>query len=92
MTVSGTSSAWRRLPHPVRWMAVAIVGGTLIVVGLLMLVLPGPGIAVLALGLVVLATEFAWAERTLHKLRSGGSATMARARSVWRKPGSRSSE
>jgi hypothetical protein len=35
-----------------------------------MLVLPGPGILVIVVGLAVLATEFAWAERTLHRTRS----------------------
>jgi drug/metabolite transporter (DMT)-like permease len=63
--------AWRRLPHPLRWLGVAIVGGALIVAGAIMLVTPGPGIAMIVLGLVVLATEFAWAERTLHKVRNG---------------------
>lgn len=65
---------WRRLPHPVRWAGVATVGTTLIVVGAILLVLPGPGLVLIALGVAVLATEFAWAERVLHRMKSTGSA------------------
>ena len=35
--------------------------------GLAMLVLPGPGLVVTALGLAMLALEFAWAERALGR-------------------------
>jgi hypothetical protein len=35
--------------------------------------LPGPGLPLILLGLLVLATEFAWAEATLHRLRRGSS-------------------
>ncbi len=38
--------------------------------GLIMLVLPGPGILVIFLGLVVLATKYTWAERALERTRS----------------------
>ena len=34
-----------------------------------MLVLPGPGIVVIIFGLVVLASEFAWAKSTLDKAK-----------------------
>lgn len=66
---TGLGRAWRRLPHPLRWLGVAIVGGCLVLTGLAFLVLPGPGIPLIALGLVVLATEFAWAEVLLRKVR-----------------------
>jgi len=42
-----------------------VVGVSLLVAGAAMLVLPGPGIAVILLGLVVLAREFSWARRAL---------------------------
>lgn len=71
---------WRRLPHPLRWLGVAIVGGTLIVVGIVLLVLPGPGLVLIALGLVVLASEFAWAEAILLRMKKGGSAALGSAR------------
>ena len=37
--------------------------------GLAMLVLPGPGWAAIILGLVVLASEYAWAHRALQPVR-----------------------
>lgn len=42
-----------------------IIGVTLVLLGALLLVLPGPGIVTIAAGLTVLATEFAWARRLL---------------------------
>lgn len=62
-------ASWKSLPHPIRWITVAVIGFTLVVVGLIFMVLPGPGIPILILGLVVLATEFAWARTILHKVR-----------------------
>jgi uncharacterized protein (TIGR02611 family) len=46
-----------------------LVGVALLVAGAAMLVLPGPGIAVILLGLVVLAREFSWARRVLDWAR-----------------------
>lgn len=45
------------------------LGATLCVIGLALLVLPGPGFVVLAIGLGVLARDVAWAERTLAVVR-----------------------
>lgn len=68
------------LHHPVAWLrwflattkrvAVLLAGTALLGAGLAMLVLPGPGLLVSILGLAVLATEFAWAERMLDRTRS----------------------
>jgi uncharacterized protein (TIGR02611 family) len=49
--------------------AVTIVGFALVLAGLLMLVLPGPGLLVIIAGLAVLATEYVWAERMLNLAR-----------------------
>ena len=49
--------------------AVAVVGAALVLAGLAMFVLPGPGILVVILGLAVLATEFVWAERLLDRAK-----------------------
>jgi uncharacterized protein (TIGR02611 family) len=49
---------------------VFVVGVALVAVGLAMLVLPGPGLLVIILGLIVLATEFVWAEVMLDKARA----------------------
>lgn len=65
-------AAWHRLPHPFRWVAVTTVGATLVVLGLLFMVLPGPGIPLVIAGFVILATEFAWAEVVLQRMRRDG--------------------
>ncbi len=52
-----------------RRIAVSIVGATLLLVGVVMLVAPGPAIVVIPLGLAVLGLEFAWARYWLAKLR-----------------------
>ena len=49
--------------------AVSVVGGALVLGGLAMLVLPGPGILVVALGFAVLGTEYAWAAAALDRTK-----------------------
>jgi len=48
---------------------VALIGGTVVLIGAAMLVLPGPGLLVIAGGLAILATEFIWARRALRNAR-----------------------
>ena len=48
---------------------VFLVGTALLIAGTALLVLPGPGIAVILLGLVVLSAEFQWAKRILAWFR-----------------------
>ena len=53
----------------VRRMTVGIIGGTILLIGLALLVLPGPAFVVIPVGLAILATEFVWAQRWLLKAR-----------------------
>ena len=62
--------AWRRLPAPVRRGGVVVVGGLLLAGGAALLVLPGPGLLLIGLGLAVLATEFLWPRRLLRQVSS----------------------
>ena len=48
---------------------VALIGGTVLLLGLAMLILPGPGVLVMASGVAILATEFLWARRALRKCK-----------------------
>ena len=48
---------------------VAVVGGTVTLIGVALLVLPGPAFIVIPIGLSILATEFVWAKRFLRKAR-----------------------
>ncbi len=61
------------LGRAVRRGGVFLVGMTLLIAGAAMLVLPGPGIAVMLLGLVVLSAEFLWAKRALAWVRERAS-------------------
>lgn len=58
---------------------VALIGGTVLLIGALLLVLPGPGIPVVAAGLAILATEFFWARRALRNAK--GAVAKARRKS-----------
>jgi uncharacterized protein (TIGR02611 family) len=55
-----------KLPHPVRWVLTMVVGFVLLVLGLIMMVTPGPGILFIFFGLSILALEIEWA-RELNK-------------------------
>lgn len=49
--------------------AVLVIGLVLVVAGLAMLVLPGPGILLVIAGLALLATEFVWAQHLLARAK-----------------------
>src|SRR3954454_10157326 len=49
-------------------MLYTIVGFTVLIAGLLMLVLPGPALIVIPIGLALLSLEFVWAEGMLERV------------------------
>jgi len=53
----------------VRRVIVSVVGATVVVIGIALLVLPGPAFVVIPVGLAILATEYAWARPWLRKAR-----------------------
>jgi tellurite resistance protein TerC len=53
----------------IRRIVILILGTSVLLVGVAMLVLPGPAILVIPAGLAILATEFAWARRLLRKIK-----------------------
>ena len=52
-----------------RRVAVLAVGSTVVLLGVVMLVTPGPGLIVIPVGLAILSVEFAWARLWLRKVR-----------------------
>jgi uncharacterized protein (TIGR02611 family) len=69
----------------VKRVIVSVVGATVLLIGIALLVLPGPAFIVIPVGLAILATEYAWARRWLKKARrvasdvvSGGDRTTNR--------------
>ncbi len=53
----------------VRRVIIGIVGFTILVIGIFLLVLPGPAFLVIPVGLGILATEFVWAKKLLRKVK-----------------------
>lgn len=48
-----------------------VFGFTILIIGIALLVLPGPGIPIVIFGLIILATEYIWAKNLLNKTKSG---------------------
>ena len=53
---------WRQA----RRVVVFVIGSTVLLIGIAMVVLPGPAFIVIPLGLAILATEFVWAKDWLR--------------------------
>ena len=52
---------------------IAVIGFTILLIGIAMIVLPGPAIVVIPIGLGILASEFIWARRLLDRVKSNAS-------------------
>lgn len=50
-----------------RRIVVGVIGGTVVLIGVALVVLPGPAFIVIPLGLLILGSEFAWARRLLRR-------------------------
>ena len=62
-----TRLGWDLLPKTLRRVVVGVIGGTIVLIGIALLVLPGPAFIVIPLGLLILGSEFAWARRLLRR-------------------------
>jgi len=67
---SNGGSLARRLVRAAWRSIVLVVGGTVVAIGVAMIVLPGPAFVVIPTGLAILATEFLWARRLLVRVRA----------------------
>ena len=65
-----------------RKILIALMGGTVLLIGVVMIVTPGPAIVVIPIGLAILATEFAWARRYKDKLEEKWQALRNRRKKV----------
>ena len=63
-----------------RRIAITIVGSTVLLVGIVMVVTPGPAIVFIPIGLAILGLEFAWARSWLKRLRESISANNSKSR------------
>ena len=75
------------LPHPVRWVLVMLVGFTLLALGLIMMVTPGPGLLFIFFGLSILALEIEWARQLNKQGMQGLEKIVAKLKQIFqRKP------
>jgi len=52
-----------------RRLIVIVIGFTVLLAGIVMVVMPGPAVIVIPVGLTILATEFLWAKTLLDSLK-----------------------
>jgi tellurite resistance protein TerC len=64
----------------IKRIVILVVGGTVLLLGIALLVLPGPAFIVIPVGLAILAIEFAWARRWLRRMRELVQQTQAKTR------------
>lgn len=74
-----------KLPHPVRWVLTMVVGFTLLILGLIMMVTPGPGLLFIFFGLSILALEIEWARELNKQGMQGLEKIVAKLKSFFRK-------
>lgn len=66
------------LIRQLRRLIITVVGVTVLLIGVAMIVLPGPAVVVIPLGLSILALEFAWAKRLLDRVKVVAARTNGR--------------
>jgi hypothetical protein len=72
---AATLPAWLKAAAKSTWLTarravILLIGSSVVIVGVAMIVLPGPAFVVIPLGLAILATEFVWAKRLLDKAKA----------------------
>jgi uncharacterized protein (TIGR02611 family) len=65
---------WVKTVQQAKRLIKMVVGFTLLALGVIMWFTPGPGWAAVIAGLAILAAEFVWARRLLHKIKEKGYA------------------
>lgn len=63
---------WIATLKQARRISIAIIGSTVVLLGIVMFVTPGPGWLVVFLGLSILSAEFVWARRLMKRLKQTG--------------------
>jgi uncharacterized protein (TIGR02611 family) len=69
-----------RVLRHARRLIVLVIGLTVLLIGVALLVLPGPAFIVIPIGLAILASEFVWARQLLDNLKDRGSRLVSRKR------------
>lgn len=74
-----------KLPHPLRWVISVVLGFVFLILGLIMMVTPGPGLLFIFLGLSMLALEIEWARELNKQGMQGLERIVARIKSLFKK-------
>lgn len=67
---SVTTAAVMATLRTMRQLFILVIGLTVVLLGIAMILLPGPGALTIILGLMILGIEFAWARRWMAKIKS----------------------
>jgi uncharacterized protein (TIGR02611 family) len=62
---------------------VFVIGGTVLLLGVIMLITPGQGILTIVAGLAILATEFVWARVLLNRVKEETRTMAQRVADKW---------
>ena len=73
-----------KLPHPVRWALTMIIGFVLLLMGLIMMVTPGPGLLFIFFGLSILALEIEWARELNRQGMQGLEKIVAKLKQIFK--------
>lgn len=74
-----------KLPHPIRWAIVMLIGFTLLLMGLVMMVTPGPGLLFVFFGLSILALEIKWARELNQQGMQGLERIVAKLKQIFKR-------
>ena len=74
-----------KLPHPIRWVLTMVVGFVLLLLGLIMMVTPGPGLLFIFFGLSILALGIEWARELNKQGLQGLERIVAKLKSLFKK-------
>lgn len=55
----------------IRKILISIIGGILLIIGIIMIIIPGPAYLIIPAGLGILGTEYIWARRMHDKIKNG---------------------
>ena len=64
--------------NQIKKIIILILGITILLIGVIFLITPGPGIFIILLGMIILAAEFLWARKILKKMKSNLNASLSK--------------
>ena len=75
-----------RLVRLARRAVILVIGATVVLLGIVMVVTPGPGLLVILGGLAILGTEFLWARSLMKNIKERAAQAMDKARGTGKTP------